>query len=129
MPYKCVHCSKLYSDGSGEVLTGCSQCGRKFFFYIKEENLKQMLEHKEAEPELTFIEKKQIEEDVREIAGIEDEETPVFLDFESIKVVKPGKYLIDLTKLFSGKLQVYQLEDGKYIVDLASSVKSGEDKN
>ena len=88
-----------------------------------------MLEHKEAEPELTFIEKKQIEEDVREIAGIEDEETPVFLDFESIKVVKPGKYLIDLTKLFSGKLQVYQLEDGKYIVDLASSVKSGEDKN
>jgi len=45
----------------------------------------------------------------------------VFLDFESVRVLKPGKYLLDLQKLFSmGKPRVYQLEDGKYIVDLAS---------
>lgn len=128
MPYKCVNCSKLYSDGSGEVLTGCSECGRRFFFYIKEEKMKQIIENKELETELTAVEKKQIEEDVREIVGIKDEETPIFLDFESIKVVKQGKYLIDISKLFSGKPQVYQLEDGKYIVDLASSIKSEEEK-
>ena len=33
--------------------------------------------------------------------GIEEnEEAPVFLDFESVSVIKPGKYVIDVTKLF-----------------------------
>ena len=128
MVYKCVHCSKHFEDGSSNVLTGCDNCRGKFFFYIKKEQYEKIKENeKELNIDLTTVEKKQIEKDIREIAGIEDEETPVFLDFESIKVVKPGKYLIDLTKLFSGKPQVYQLEDGKYIVDLASSAKSEEE--
>jgi len=121
MPYRCVHCSAIYKDGSQEVLSGCSNCRSRFFFYIKEEKLKQMMENKMSELELNDEEKEQIEEDVREIAGIKDEEAPVFLDFESVRVLKPGKYLLDLQKLFSmGKPRVYQLEDGKYIVDLAS---------
>src|SRR3989344_5894472 len=120
MPYRCVHCSAIYKDGSQEVLSGCSNCRSRFFFYIKEEKLKQMMENEMSELELNDEEKEQIEEDVREIAGIKDEEAPVFLDFESVRVLKPGKYLLDLKKLFSmGKPRVYQLEDGKYIVDLA----------
>ena len=119
MPYKCVHCEKIYKDGSNEILSGC-ECGGKFFFFIKEEKLNEVLKNQE-QVGLTSREKNQIEEDVREIAGIEDEETPVFLDFESIKIIKPGKYLLDLSKLFGNdKPLVYQLEDGKYIVDLAS---------
>ena len=79
--------------------------------------------------ELSSMEKRQIELDVREIAGVENEETPVFLDFESVKVMKPGKYLIDLTKLFtSSKPRVYQIEDGKYIVDLAAALKMPKEK-
>lgn len=119
MPYKCVHCSSIYKDGSQELLTGCTNCRSKFFFYIKEEKLKQLQESGELDPQLSVTEKKQIEEDIREIMGAEDEEEPVFLDFESIKVLKPGKYLLDLQKLFSmDKPRVYQLENGKYIVDL-----------
>jgi len=119
MPYKCVHCSKVHADGSKEILTGCSACQSKFFFYIKEEKLKEILEHKDSIPVLTSSEKKQIEEDVRDIAGIEDEETPVFLDFESIKIIKPGKYLLDLGKLFeTDKPKIYEIEEGKYIIDL-----------
>ena len=74
-----------------------------------------------SEPQLTSAEKVQMEEDVREIAGLEERpETPVFLDFESVRVMKPGKYLIDLAKLFAkDKPKVYHLEDGKYIVDLS----------
>jgi predicted nucleic acid-binding Zn-ribbon protein len=125
MAYKCVHCSKVYKDGSEEILKGCSECRSKFFFYIREEKLREIIEKKESEPELTKDEKNQIEDDVREIAGIKDEETPVFLDFESVKIIKPGKYLLDLSKLFSmDKPKVYKLEDGKYIVDLTSKVKS-----
>ena len=119
MAYKCVHCSEVYGDNSSEVLSGCGKCKGKFFFYIKEEKLRQIAQHKIMEAQLDPEEKKQMEEDIREIAGIENEDSPVFLDFESVSVLKPGKYMIDVTKLFSkDKPRVYKLEDGKYIVDL-----------
>ena len=127
MPYKCVHCSKIYKDGSEELLVGCGNCKSKFFFYISEQKLKQIVEsgkENELDTQLTTNEKRQIEEDVREITGIEDEEVPVFLDFESVKVLKPGKYLLDLQKLFAmDKPRVYQIENGKYIVDLTKPPK------
>tara|TARA_Y100000310_G_C20554288_1_gene749744 strand:- start:228 stop:617 length:390 start_codon:yes stop_codon:yes gene_type:complete len=123
MAYKCVHCEKIYNDGSEEILKGCSngECHSKFFFYIRGEKLKEMQEKKEENPKLSISEKKQVEQDVRDILGEEDEETPVFLDFESIKVMKPGKYLLDVARLFErGRPQIYQIEDGKYVVDLGS---------
>ncbi len=121
MPYRCVHCSRLYSDGSQEILVGCSVCQSKFFFYIRQEQFEKIQTQQEPIIELSAEEKKQIEKDVREISGIADEETPVFLDFESIKVVKPGKYLVDLAHLFNrNKPRVYKLEDGKYVIDLSS---------
>ncbi|MBM3233281.1 hypothetical protein FJZ18_03905 [Candidatus Pacearchaeota archaeon] len=140
MAYRCVHCSSTYKDGAQEVLNGCSNCKRKFFFYIKEDKLK-LISSNMAHPSipgnnsaedlvlnLSTGEKKQIEEDIRDITGIKDEEQPVFLDFESIRVLKPGKYLLDLQKLLSKERpRVYQLEDGKYIVDL-SSIFGGEKK-
>ena len=129
MPYKCIHCSKLYEDASKEILTGCSQCGRRFFFYIKKEKLESLQQKNEGITEFASEEKEKIEEDVREIAGVTDEETPVFLDFESVKVLREGKYLLDITKLFSGKPQIYQLEDGKYIVDLSGFAKPEEGKD
>src|SRR3989339_1274252 len=126
--YRCVHCSALYEDSSNELLTGCTSCKSKFFFYIRNDKLKQILENSIPSPVLDEEEKQQIEEDVREIAGIEDDETPVFLDFESVTILKPGKYVLDLQKLFAmDKPRIYKLEDGKYIVDL-SSVRKQEDK-
>lgn len=120
MPYKCVHCGEIFEDGSEQVLKGCDGCGRKFFFYIRNEQLEKIKVSEQSGPELDSDEKKQIEKDVREISGFEDEEMPVFLDFESIKVIKPGKYLVDVGKLFStDRPRVYKLEDGKYIVDLS----------
>ncbi|MCU0641991.1 MAG: hypothetical protein MUF61_00195 [archaeon] len=125
MAYKCVHCSAVYGDYSSEVINGCSKdgCKSKFFFYIRDEKLREIEKKKEAEPKFTSSEKKQMEKDVRDIAGIRDEEMPVFLDFESIRIMKPGKYLLDLQKLFDiKKPRVYQLEDGKYVVDLAATI-------
>ena len=135
MPYKCVHCSQVFKDGSQELITGCTNCKSKFFFYIKEDKLKQLIEQgkqNELEPKLTSAEKKQIESDVREIIGLDedDTETPVFLDFESIRVLKPGKYLLDLQKLFSmDKPRVYQMENGKYIVDLSETKKQSQNRD
>ncbi len=130
MAYRCVHCSKIYEDSSQEILSGCTECRSKFFFYIKPDKLKTILSNKGEILQLSEKEKEQIEEDVREIAGVTNEETPIFLDFESIRVMKPGKYLLDLQKLFSrDKPRIYQLEDGKYIVDLLGVGKVEEEKS
>lgn len=122
MPNQCVHCSEVYGDRSEEVFKGCSKCGGRFFFYMSEEKMKRVLEGKEeGGGNLTSSEKKQIEHDVRDIVGIEDEESPIILDFESVKIIKPGKYLLDISNLLSRERPlVYKLEDGKYIIDLTS---------
>ncbi len=116
MPHQCVRCGKIYDDNAPELLTGCS-CGGKLFFYIKKDRLEEL---KKATSKLTKKEKEQIEKDVRDIVG-ENEEKPVILDFESIRILKPGKYEIDLIKLFEGKPLIYKIGDGKYVIDIQST--------
>ena len=122
MPHQCVRCNTKYSDGSKELLKGCS-CGGKFFFYFKKEEVK---EAKELVLDLTDDEKDQMEKDVMEMIGIEEEDKPVVLNLESIRVLKPGKYQLDVVELFKGKPSVYRIEDGKYIIDLHSTFKNKE---
>jgi len=118
MPHQCVRCGTLYEDGSQELLKGC-ECGGRFFFFIKKENLEQA---KKLSVELTEKEKKQIEEDVVDIIGTEiDPMQPVVLDLENIRILKPGKYEIDLVELFSKKPLIYKMGEGTYVIDLASS--------
>ena len=66
-----------------------------------------------------------LEKDVYDLIGDEiDKEKPVVLDIESIEILKPGKYKLDLVKLFKTKEPlIYKLEDGKYMVDLVESFK------
>ncbi len=129
MVYRCVNCSKTYEDDSKEILQSCA-CGGKFFFYIKKEKIEELEKQEKAISSLSKKEKDQMEQDVRDIAGITDEDAPIFLDFESVTTVKPGKYLIDLSKLFShDKPRVYKLEDGKYIIDLSILPVRGIKKN
>ncbi len=69
--------------------------------------------------------KSQIESDVYDIIGSEfDRELPVVLDFESINIISPGKYELDLVNLFKSKQPlIYKLEDGKYMIDLIETFK------
>lgn len=120
MPHQCVKCSKIISSGSKEILEGCENCGGRFFFYIKDEQLKKI---KENPIEIPEKEKETIEQDIREIAGIVDEETPVILDLESVRVTGKGKFEIDIVNLFNkNRPLIYKLEEGKYIIDLASTL-------
>jgi len=99
----------------------------------KQEGQEQVDLIQEKIEELNKVDKKEIEKEVREIMGIEEkEDIPVILDLESIKVLKPGKFEIDVVNLFSKKRPlIYKLEEGKYIIDLASTIKvnAGELKN
>lgn len=127
MPHQCVRCNQFYEDGSTEIINGCG-CGGKLFFYVKRSKLEKM---KNAAPEikLSESEKLQLEEDSYELAGEErDESEPVILDFEAVKMEKPGKYEIDLVRLFSEEPLVYNLGDGKYKIDVAQSFKNASNK-
>lgn len=123
MPHQCVKCGEFYEDGSNEILKGCSACGGKLFFYVKKEKA-ELLKEKE-QLKLSKKERQQIENDVYDIIGDEiDRNKPVVLDVESIKVLKPGQYELDLVHLFKDKEPlVYSLEDGKYMVDLIETFK------
>jgi predicted nucleic acid-binding Zn-ribbon protein len=115
MPHQCVRCGKLYPDGSNELLKGCP-CGGRFFFYMRNKDVDR---GKELTVDLTPEDKEKIEKDVMDIVGDTIDETqPIILDIESIRVLKPGQYELDLVDLFKGEPLVYKLEDGKYVVDL-----------
>ncbi len=126
MAHQCIHCSETYSDGAKQLMEGCDKCGSRFFFYLTEEKLQRIKGQKEPAPlvDLTPEDKEHIEQDVREIMGIEEIDAPIILDLETVKVTSPGKYILDIPNLFSKERPlVYKLEDGKYIIDLASSIK------
>lgn len=124
MPHQCVHCSKIIEVGSKEILDGCSKCGSRFFFYIRDEVAQRMKEQAQVPlQEFSPAQKEKVESDVRDILKVEDEEEPVILDIESVRVTAPGKYEIDLVSLLNRKPIVFKLEEGKYMIDVESSLK------
>ena len=127
MPHQCVRCNKFHEDGSEEILKGCS-CGGKLFFFIKKEKLEESKKVLE-DVKLSTTEKKQIEEDVFDLVGMDvAKDNPVVLDLEAIRVLKPGKYELDLVHLFKGEPLIVKLEEGKYMIDLVESFKKFRDK-
>jgi len=122
MPHQCVRCGAIYEDASPTLLSGCD-CGSRFFFYFKEKPQEEQLE------QLTQQQRQEIEEDVEELIGptIEDE-TPVILDMESVRIKQPGKFELDLVNMFKRKPLIYKLEEGKYIIDIASTFQLGKKK-
>ena len=95
MPNQCVHCSKIYPDGSEEVLKGCS-CGSKFFFYITQERLDKS--NQDLPIEFKEEDKSAIEKDIRDI--ILKTEIPKALKDEIVKEYDKLKV----------KLRVYELK-------------------
>ena len=117
MPHQCVRCSTFFDDGARELLNGCG-CGGKLFFFIKKEKLEDMKKIAN-QIKLTNKEKVQIEQDVFDLVGSEvDKDQPVILDLEAIRVLKPGKYELDLVSIFKNDPLVFKLEEGKYVIDI-----------
>lgn len=123
MPHQCVKCSKIYEDGKADLLKGCQECNGKLFFYITKARLEKL--QNEEQIKLTKKQKSQIENDVYDLIGDDvDKDKPIILDFESIKILSPGKYELDLVNLFNKKQPlIYKLEDGKYMIDLIETFK------
>ncbi|HDK41746.1 MAG TPA: hypothetical protein ENG87_00070, partial [Candidatus Pacearchaeota archaeon] len=93
-PHQCVKCSRIIPIGSKEILEGCAKCKCHFFFYIREEQMQKIKDGHIIE--IPEEEKETIEKDIREMAGIIEEDTPVILDIESVRVTGSGKFEIDI---------------------------------
>ena len=121
MPHQCTKCSRIIPAGNKELIEGCVSCGSRFFFYIRDEQLESL---KNTIIDIPEEERINIEKDIREMAGITDDNAPVILDIESIRAVGPGKYEIDVVNLFNkNRPLIYKIEEGKYVIDLASTLK------
>ena len=120
MPHQCVRCNTFYGDGAKEILQGC-KCGARLFFYVKKEKMEKALA---MARELSETEKRQIEDDVFDIIGTNrDDEKPVVLEFEAVKILEPGKYELDIVKILKQDPLIYKLGDGKYMLDLKDIFK------
>jgi len=121
MPHQCVHCGNIFPAGSKEILEGCSNCKSHFFFYIRDDQIEKM---KKEPLEIPEEQKKNIEKEIREIAGITEEDTPVILDIESVRVTGEGKFELDLINIFQKERPiVYKIGEGKYIIDLTPTLQ------
>ncbi len=75
---------------------------------------------------LTVDEKLKIETDILDMIGQKEdqEDQPVILDLETVRVLKPGKFEIDLVHLFKKDPLVYKTGDGKYFIDIAETFRT-----
>jgi hypothetical protein len=150
MPHQCIRCGKEYPDGSEALLSGCS-CGAKFFFFFREkmpegikinneqraqvlENVQEIIKEQDKihrgdllggeapyGAQVQCHQRDKINAPVQ--AQPSSKEEAVIIDLESIKATKPGKYVIDLAKLFARNPVIYKTGDGKYTIDIDSTFK------
>jgi predicted nucleic acid-binding Zn-ribbon protein len=126
MPNKCTRCGKIHADDSMALINGCDQCGSKFFFYVRQEALEK------AEKELKELKPREIDEiekDIRDIIPKDvDKDETVVLDVEAIRVIKPGKYRIDVSNLFNQRPVVIRVGAGRYELDLTTIMSKSKNK-
>ncbi|MCK9299209.1 Zn-ribbon domain-containing protein [Methanoculleus sp. YWC-01] len=121
MPHKCTQCGREFEDGSTVILKGCPSCGGKKFLYIREAE-----RHDDVLKEKTIDEiARDTGEDVLEVKpDRRNEEIEVFERIESIRILSPGSYELNIEKLARSDEVVVGLEkEGKYVVDILSMAK------
>lgn len=117
MPHKCTKCGREYKDGSTEILKGCESCGGKKFLYVKEAEInKDVLEEKTIDE---IAEESQ--QEVLEVAGPEKKQVEMYDRVETIRIVAPGSYELNLEKMAQTDERIVSVgKEGSYIIDLMS---------
>jgi hypothetical protein len=104
MPHRCTKCGREYQDGDMQILQGC-ECGNNKFLYVPKEK-------RDIREQLEMLEIKSSD------AGI-----------ESVKIIAPGQYEINLDKIFTRDEIIIALQqDGRYMLHLPSLLKRRKKK-
>jgi predicted nucleic acid-binding Zn-ribbon protein len=133
MAHKCTQCGREFQDGSNVILKGCPSCGGKKFLFIRPQDM-----HKDVLEEKSI---KQIAEETKEqFLEIKDDtkkpetkktskHVEMYDRIESITVINPGSYELNLEKLAeSDELVVKMGSDDRYVVDIHSMGKRSKSK-
>ncbi len=130
MPHKCLKCGKEYDEKSPELFSGCRECGSRKFYFIGELS---RTEKKVSDDIRRPVLKKRgnYEYDnrnpVNERAEIIKDRT--HSPIESIRIIEPGSYELNIHKLVESDDRVVRLNDeGSYMLDLISMVHPKERK-
>ncbi|NYT04947.1 MAG: hypothetical protein GKC04_01040 [Methanomicrobiales archaeon] len=120
MPHKCTQCGREFKDGSTEILKGCPSCGGKKFLFVREtDRHRDVLEEKSIE---SLAE--ETAEEVLEVKAEPKRRVEVHERIESIRVISPGSYELNIEKLAKSDEVVVRLgSDEKYVVDIISMAK------
>ena len=126
MPHKCTKCGREYKDGSTEILKGCASCGGKKFLYVKDTEInKDVLEEKSIED----IARETHEEILQVVEPRTKQEVEMFDRVETIRIVSPGTYELNLEKMAQGDERIVSIgKEGSYIIDLMSMTKDTSHK-
>ena len=126
MPHKCTKCGREYKDGSTEILKGCASCGGKKFLYVKDTEInKDVLEEKSIEE----IARESHEEILQVVEPKTKQEVEMFDRVETIRIVSPGTYELNLEKMAQGDERIVSVgKEGNYIIDLMSMTKDTSHK-
>jgi predicted nucleic acid-binding Zn-ribbon protein len=125
MPHKCTKCGREFREGSTEILKGCPSCGGKKFLFVREaERHKDVLEEKTID---SIAE--ETREEVLEVKPEPKKYVEPYERVESIRVLQPGSYELNIEKLAQSDEVVVKLgKDEKYVVDILSMAKSKRSK-
>ena len=139
-----MECKNILESGELDLNTGCPVCGGKKFQYIRaKKEIKEKDKEKElrkltvaeyvahaaaAEPEKAQERKeapkpKKAEPEVKAKPEAKDKKT-AHDRIESVRILEKGRYDINLPVLLSRKELVMSKEDGVYVVDLPSALKT-----
>ena len=125
MPHKCTKCGREYEDGSTEILKGCGSCGGKKFLYVRPDEIhRDILEEKSVE-EIAH----ETKEEVLEIKTEPDKGVEMYDRVETIRIVGPGTYELNLEKMAEGDERIISVgKEGVYNIDLLSFSKDEKKK-
>lgn len=125
MPHKCVQCGRDYKDASPVILRGCESCGGRKFLYVGEnERNKDIMLEKTAEALA-----KETPDQVLEVNTEPDKKKESHERVESIRIIAPGTYELNIEKLANSDERVVGIGgEGNYLLDLHSMIKPGKDK-
>ncbi len=134
MPHRCVRCGREYPTNECEILKGCRECGGKKFVFIPQVER----EHeKEVTPSVTPARLEQALEDENSTAEEKEADTAPGASclsgdrLESIRIVAPGRYELNIEKLATSDERVVGIGkgEGSYLVDLLSMVRPRRKKS
>jgi predicted nucleic acid-binding Zn-ribbon protein len=130
MPHKCTRCESVFKDGAAIILNDCPECGWNKFLYVRDATSEPLVEKTGEMHAIPSAASKFIKE-VDELLGtrtpseskaaVEKKPAEIGERVESVRILSPGSYELNLESLLEREEIVMALkEDGTYLVHLPS---------